>query len=64
MRVLLLLVPSLLLLACATTDDPPATGTARLGDGHLQVHGALRAMFQEGQTQAMVSLDSLTFTGS
>jgi hypothetical protein len=59
MRLLVVLVPSLLLLGCAETSNPPAVGEPQSWDGQVQVHGALRAMFHEGQTGAMVSLDSL-----
>jgi acetolactate decarboxylase len=49
----------LLLAGCAATGNPRAAGEPRAWDGRVQVHGALRAMFHEGQTGPMVSLDSL-----
>jgi acetolactate decarboxylase len=59
MRLLTMLVPLLLLLGCAATNNPPVADQPGLWDGQVQVRGALRAMFHEGQTGAMVSLDSL-----
>ena len=57
--ILTLLAASMLLVGCAATGKPPAAGESRAWDGQLHVHGALRAMFHEGQTGAVVRLDSL-----
>lgn len=59
MRLLTILVATVFLVGCAPTGDPPPTRDPRAWDGQVQVHGALRAMFHEGQTGAMVNLDSL-----
>ena len=58
-RPLAMLVATVFLVGCSATGDPPAAGERRAWDGQVQVHGALRAMFHEGQTGTMVSLDSL-----
>lgn len=50
---------TILLAGCASTGNPPDPGEQRAWDGQVQVFGALRAMFHEGQTGAMVRLDSL-----
>lgn len=50
---------ALLLAGCGSIGKPPAAEEPREWDGRVQVAGALRAMFHEGQTGAMVSLDSL-----
>jgi acetolactate decarboxylase len=50
---------TMLLAGCASTGDLPAVGEPRVWDGEVRVYGALRAMMHEGQTGAMVSLDSL-----
>lgn len=49
-RILITILPWLLL-GCA--------GSARFWDGEVRVHGALRAMFHEGQTGSTVALDAL-----
>jgi acetolactate decarboxylase len=59
MRLLTMLVPTVLLLGCAAPSNPQAAIEPRAWDGKVEVHGALRAMFHEGQTGAMVSLESL-----
>lgn len=59
MRLLAILGATLLLVGCAATGDPPAVGEPRAWDGQVQVHGALHAMFHEGETGPMVCLDSL-----
>jgi acetolactate decarboxylase len=59
MRLLKMLAPPLLLLGCAATSNPPGASEPNSWDGQVHVHGALRAMFHEGQTGAMVSLDSV-----
>ncbi|MEN8008094.1 MAG: hypothetical protein ABFS42_13825 [Candidatus Krumholzibacteriota bacterium] len=58
-RILTMILPCLVLLAwlgtgCRSVEDTPSPW-----DGEVQVHGALRAMFHEGQTGAMVALDDL-----
>lgn len=52
-------LPCLLLLGCAANSSNSITGSARSWEGRVRVHGALRAMFHEGQTGAMVTLDAL-----
>ncbi len=59
MRSTAVLAVILLLLSCATIGDRPAVSESRAWDGHVQVHGSLRAMFHEGQTSAIVGLDRL-----
>jgi acetolactate decarboxylase len=58
-RRLTTILPGLVLLGCATTGNHSAAGKPRPWDGEVRVHGALRAMFHEGQTGAMVTLDTL-----
>ena len=47
------LLPCLILLGCTANSDTTPW------NGEVQVHGALRAMFHEGQTGQMVALDTL-----
>ncbi len=59
------LLPAILLVSCAgaseeteaPTDWPPVTASQWKSD--VQVYGALRAMFHQGQTQSMVNLAGL-----
>lgn len=53
------ILPCLFLLGCATIGNHSTAGDPRPWDGEVRVHGALRAMFHEGQTRAMVTLDAL-----
>ncbi len=57
-RFLIAMVPCLLL-ACTMDDHDTTAPDARPWDGKVRVHGALRAMMHEGQTGAMVTLDSM-----
>ena len=58
-RLLTTILPSLVLLGCAATGNHPAASNPRPWDGEVRVYGALRAMFHEGQTGAMVTLTAL-----
>ena len=58
-RLLTTLLPWLVLLGCAANGNHSAAGDPRPWDGEVRVHGALRAMFHEGQTGAMVALAAL-----
>jgi len=58
-RFLTKMLPCLLLLGCATSGGDSAVSDAISWDGEVQVHGALRAMFHEGQTGSMVELDAM-----
>ena len=53
------LLPGVVLLGCATNSTAPAAGDSHSWGGKVQVHGALRAMLHEGQTGAMVALDTI-----
>lgn len=59
MRFLLNFGTALLLAGGAASLDRIAADAPPVWDGQVSVHGALRAMFHEGQTGTMVSLDSL-----
>jgi acetolactate decarboxylase len=59
MRLVMMFAATMLLAGCASTGNPPDAGEPQAWDGQVQVYGALRAMFHEGKTGAMVSLDSL-----
>ncbi len=56
---LILLGAGASLTGCAATSDSAAVGSRRAWDGQVLVHGALRAMFHEGQTGSVVNLGSL-----
>lgn len=58
-RLLTLLLLCLLLPGCAPSGDDSAVSDAITRDDEVQVYGALRAMFHEGQTGSMVALDEL-----
>lgn len=53
------LLPVLLLLGCTATGDSGADDDPRPWDGTVHAHGALRAMFHEGQTGTTATLDTL-----
>jgi acetolactate decarboxylase len=52
------ILPCLVLLGCAASK-PSSAGNPRSWDGEVLAHGALRAVFHEGQTGAVVALDTL-----
>ena len=58
-RLLTTILPCLVSLGCAANGNRPEAINPRPWTGEVQVHGALRAMFHEGQTGAMVTLDAL-----
>ncbi len=49
----------LLISATASSEHNPATDKPVIWSGDVQVYGALRAMFHEGQTGTTVSLDTM-----
>ena len=53
-RLLALLLPCLVSLGCAASGGGGASW-----DGEVQVHGALRAMFHQGETGKKVGMDAL-----
>ena len=55
----LVTLPCLLLLACGSKEGDSSARDDRPWDGEVQVHGALRAIFHDGQTGAMVSLETM-----
>ncbi len=58
-RILITILACLLLLGCAANGNDSTTRNDRTWDGEVRVHGALRAMFHEGQTGAIVTLDAM-----
>ena len=59
MQRILITILLCLLLGCAPSGSDSTAKNARSWDGEVRVHGALRAMFHEGQTGAMVTLDAM-----
>lgn len=53
------LVGLILMAGCALNSDAPPRASSEVWQGELQVHGALRKMFHEGQINAQVTLDTL-----
>jgi len=59
-RVSISLLPCLLLIGCASTPPGIYSDSAPTEwGGHVVAHGALRAMFHQGRTETMVSMDEL-----
>ncbi len=59
MQRILITILACLLSGCAATRNDSTAGNGRTWDGEVRVYGALRAMFHEGQTGAMVTLDAM-----
>jgi acetolactate decarboxylase len=59
MRLATMFAATMIVAACGSTGKPPADPEPRAWDGQVQVFGAFRAVFHEGQKGAMVRLDSL-----
>ena len=59
MRFVRMIASGLVLLAQVPTDDHASAAEPRGWHGTVAVHGALRAMFHEGETDSMVGLESL-----
>lgn len=58
-RLLKAILLCLLLLGCTAKGSGSATKNVRSWGGDVRVYGALRAMFHEGQTSAMVTMDTM-----
>ncbi len=58
-RILIAILACLLLSEYTTGGNESISGNEPAWNGEVQVYGALRAMFHEGQTGTMVTLDSM-----
>ena len=58
-RILTAILPTVLLLGCAASGGHPDEHAFHPWRGEVAVHGALRAMFHEGQIGTMATLDTM-----